>query len=427
MPAMKPTKILEWSDQLATGLADVDQQHQQLIDIVNDLGDLRASAAPLDELSLVLDQLRDYTVYHFQNEADLMQSYPVNATNRNAHLKAHQGFIDIVNHVATKIATNATDVVDQLLAFLVKWLVQHITGMDARLAREILAFRAGPDAGQIDAESNALYDSLINTVSDLYDSLGSRTFEMLELNRQLQSYRELQEEENALAQDIILRLMQRGGLSDSKLMHWALPATTFSGDIAAVIRSPKGLRYAVLADATGHGLAAAITVLPVLTTFGSMAKRDLSLAEIVVELNKNLLLTLPAGRFVAAVLLCIDEKGHTAEVWNGGMPDQLLLSRDGRLLQAINSSQVPLGIANFDASMAVPTKLIVAEGDQFVMYSDGLIEATNPAGEPFGMNRLIRVLTRAPAVRRIAELQEAWRGHVRSALQQDDVSLLLID
>lgn len=45
---MKPTKILEWSDQLATGFADVDHQHRQLIDIINELGDLRASTAPPD-------------------------------------------------------------------------------------------------------------------------------------------------------------------------------------------------------------------------------------------------------------------------------------------------------------------------------------------------------------------------------------------
>lgn len=424
---MNPAQVLAWSDQLATGLVDVDVQHRRLIDIINELGVLRGYTAKLDELLIVFEKLRSYTLYHFQTEADLMQSYPVNEANKNSHLKAHQDFIDRINRVATLVVTDPADVVDQLLAFLVKWLVHHITGVDARMAREILALRSGVSAEHVDAETNPFYNSLIDTVSDLYDSIGARTFEMLEMNRQLQAYRELQEEENALAQDIIMRLMERGGLSDSKLSHWIVPAATFSGDIVAAMRSPKGFLYAILADATGHGLAAAITVVPVLTTFYSMAQRDLSVSVMLVELNRILLTTLPTGRFVAAVLLCIDEKNHCVEIWNGGMPALLILSKDGSLLQTISSSQLPLGVASLDTDMVSPTRIRVAEGNQFVMYSDGLIEAPGPDGEPFGMERFVAALTCADPSQRIAEVQKAWRAHVVSAPQQDDISLLLVD
>ena len=176
--------ILAWSDQLATGLADVDSQHRQLIGIINDLGSLRADGANGEKLRGVFDDLQSYTLYHFQTEADLMQSWPVNRASKLAHLKAHQSFIEYLEKARGLIATSPTDVTDHLLAFLVRWLVDHITGVDARMAAEIKALRCG--VGPADTEKEPLYDALIDTVSDLYDNISVRTFDMLELNNRLQ-------------------------------------------------------------------------------------------------------------------------------------------------------------------------------------------------------------------------------------------------
>ena len=419
--------VIAWGDQLATGLGTVDSQHRRLIDIINMLGSLHAQGATPEELLPVITELRDYTVYHFQHEADLMQSFPVNQVNRAKHLKAHQGFVDLIVRAEEMIATNPDDVVDHLLAFLVKWLVHHITGVDTRLSREILALRSGVAAGQDGVAENPLHDALIDTVSDLYDSIGARTFEILELNRQLQVYHDKQEEENALAQDIILRLMKRGGLSGPQLHYWFAPTATFSGDIIAAAPCPESKLYTLMADATGHGLAAAITVLPVLSVFHAMAERGRQVAEILAEINRNLRTTLPPGRFVAATLLCVDGTNNTAEVWIGGMPDLQLLDKDGRLLKTLKSSQLPLGIVDFDTGMSATTKITWETGSQFVMYSDGLIEAANQAGEPFGVERLGNALLGARADQRVAAVQDALASHTGSAVPHDDISLMLVD
>lgn len=421
---MNTAPVITWSDQLATGLDTVDSQHQKLIDIINALGSLHAQGATAEELIPVLAELRDYSVYHFRHEADLMQSWPVNEANKAAHLKAHQGFIERIEKVKELIATNPADVVDHLLAFLVKWLVHHITGVDTRLAREILALRSGVATR---LEENPLHDALIDTVSELYDSIGARTFEILELNRQLQVYHDKQEEENALAQDIILRLIRHGGLSGPQLHYWFAPTATFSGDIIAAMQGSEGQLYTLMADATGHGLAAAITVLPVLSVFHAMAERGRPPGEILAEINRNLRATLPSGRFVAATLLCIDGTGNAAEAWIGGMPDLLLLDPGGYLVQTLKSSQLPLGIIDFDADMSATTSIKYEAGSQFVMYSDGLIEAANPAGDPFGIERLCGALLSAPADQRMAAVQNALASHVGSTAPHDDISLILID
>ena len=423
---MSRTHELKWSPQLATGLADVDGQHQQLIEIINVLGSLHARAASSAELSVVLAELHDYTVYHFQHEADLMDSLPVGAGNRNAHLKDHEGFVNILVRAGEMVATNPDDVVAHLLAFLVKWLVHHITGVDARMAREIIALRAGTSAQQLALSENPLHDSLINTVSSLYDSICMRTFEILELNRQLQIYSNKQEEENLLAQDIILRLMQRSSVSSPQVKYWHAPATTFSGDILAAVPGPAGKLYALVADATGHGLAAAITVLPVLSAFQAMAERGLPLCEMLVEINRNLRETLPSGRFVAATLICVDSLEHSAEVWLGGMPELLLLDGQGRLLERLSSAHLPLGIVNLDAAMSATTKLTIAVDHQFVLYSDGVVEATNSAGEAFGVERLCQVMQASGVAQRIAAVQAALQQHCGPTLAHDDISLMLV-
>lgn len=423
---MATMHVISWGKQLATGLDDVDSQHQRLIEIINALGRMHAQGASTDELRAVFAELRDYTVYHFQHEARLMREWPVNPDNKAAHLKAHRFFVERIEKAGELIATDADAVVDHLLAFLMKWLIHHITGVDRRMAREIIALRAGDGASQAALADNALHDALIDTVSDLYDSLGTRTFEMVELNRQLQVYHDRQEEENALTQDIIMRLVQRKGLSSAHLHYWFAPAAVFSGDIVAAVHCPEG-SYALLADATGHGLAAAITALPVLSVFYALAERGCPVGEILTEINRSLRATLPTGRFVAAAMLYIDRASGTAEVWNGGMPELLLLGPDGRVAQKLASSQLPLGIVDFDANMSAITHLSWKAGSQFVMYSDGLIEAVSMTDEQFGAVRLAQALQAVPAEQRLAAVKEAWVSHVGAAVPHDDISLMLID
>jgi len=418
---------ITWNDQLLIGLDDVDSQHRQLIEIINRLGRLHAHGSTAEELLSVLSDLHNYTVFHFRHETDMMSSLPVNQANMAAHLKAHQGFVDLIVRAAALGVTNPVDVIEHLLAFMMKWLTHHITGVDMRMAKEILALRSGVFVNQTEATENTGSTMLIDTVSELYDSIFLRTFDILELNRKLQAYHDAEEYENALAQDIILRLMKRGELSSPQMHYWFSPATTFIGDVIAAKYCPKGRFYALVADATGHGLTAAITVLPVLSVFHAMVERCCPLGEIIAEINRDLRSTLPSGRFVAATMLCMDGTNNTAEVWIGGMPDLQLLDNDGHLLKEMKSSHLSLGIVDFDADMSGTTRITWENGNQFMMYSDGLIEATNSAGEPFGVERLGRALLNTRANQRVASVQSALTSHVGSTLPHDDISLILID
>jgi len=165
----------------------------------------------------------------------------------------------------------------------------------------------------------------------------------------------------------------------------------------------------------------------VLSVFHAMVQRNRAATEILVEINRQLRATLPSDRFVAATLLCVDYSNNTAEAWNGGMPDLLLLGPDGNLANKLSSSQLPLGILDFDANNFITTRIPWEEGSQFVMYTDGLIEAFNQAEEQFGVERLHTALSCASADQRLQAVQKAITSHVGSVLPHDDIALMLID
>lgn len=242
----------------------------------------------------------------------------------------------------------------------------------------------------------------------------------------LQAYHDRQEVENALAADILSRQLKRPSLADPALASWIVPAAGVSGDVIAAVRAPGGELFVMLADATGHGLAASISTLPLLTLFYEMVGSGMTLPAIVARINEQLRQALPPSRFVAAALLAIDEGKGRAEAWVGGLPAVLLLAADGTVARVVDSQRVPLGIVAFDDEMSQVECIDVAPGSQFVLVSDGLLEAADAAGEPFGMARLQATLAAAPPGRHLAAVQAALQMHLGEAEPHDDVTLLLV-
>lgn len=243
----------------------------------------------------------------------------------------------------------------------------------------------------------------------------------------LQRYHDEREAENTLASGIMQRLLLRRGLSDPRLHHWLLPATDFSGDVIAAARSADGKLCVMLADATGHGLGAAISVLPGLTSFYNLAEHGYPLGFIAYELNRQLLEFMPTGRFVAAGLLCFNEQERVAEYWLGGMPDLLVLNADGTIRQRVAAAHPPLGIVEFDEDMAGVAKVDCPPGTQLLLTSDGLLEATGSSGESFGTERLTGALAAAEPGNRLRAVKEALSQHLGERAPHDDVSVLIID
>ncbi len=245
--------------------------------------------------------------------------------------------------------------------------------------------------------------------------------------QRLQSYYEQTQSEQQLAMRLMELQLHRAGLKDKSLRYKVIPAENFSGDIVAATRSTEGRFYALLADATGHGLAAAISVMPVLAIFYRMAGTDRTVREIINELNHQLKESMPVGRFVAVTLTCLDAQAQSGEIWVGGTPEAILCDRWGREEQVFNSANLPLGIVTNEQLDCQPVKFSWLKESQIILCSDGLLEAENRSGEQFSHTGLSQAISNTSPQNRFGKIEEALQLHLDGNLASDDISLMIID
>jgi anti-sigma regulatory factor (Ser/Thr protein kinase) len=223
------------------------------------------------------------------------------------------------------------------------------------------------------------------------------------------------------------RLVRREQLENPAIQHYILPASVVSGDLLLACTSRSGDIYVMLADATGHGLPAALTLIPLSQTFYAMASKGFQLRTIVQELNTQHRAYSPSDRFVAALAACYRPREGTLEVWNGGIPAAILLNNQGKVLWRFNSLNLPLGIMPNQQTTHDVEVMRLPEEAQLFMYSDGLIEAENAAGEAFGKQRLEKALHMTAPEQRLECMQSAVAEHLQQAIPHDDLSFLQLN
>ncbi|MGB3940697.1 MAG: fused response regulator/phosphatase [Candidatus Manganitrophaceae bacterium] len=243
---------------------------------------------------------------------------------------------------------------------------------------------------------------------------------------ELSRFRARTEEEFFLAKNVIDKVIRSGTIDRESIQQWILPAEEFSGDVIAAARTPRNGLCLILADAAGHGLPAALIALPVMEVFFAMVEKGSSLQNIAEEINYKIRSQMPPGCFVAATLALIDPSLRRIEVWNGGNPLTVFVDSQGRILHGWESIHLPLGVSHqeeFDAR----TEVFHWKGPgQLILCSDGLIEAEDAEGNPFGRDRLARVLAENPMAHRFQTLIDAVHGHLGGRPAHDDISLLAV-
>ncbi len=254
----------------------------------------------------------------------------------------------------------------------------------------------------------------------------------LELNRKvreqsarLADYYDRTEEEKRVVRHLMEQMVNAERLSDPQLEYWLTPAESLSGDLIAAARTPGKILHIMLADGIGHGIAAALNVLPLTQPFYSMTEKGYGLSDILVEMNNKVRQVLPVGRFVAVALIAIDETERCIEVWNGGMPTLHLLNADGDVWDTCQSFSLPLGVVPSHTMELMPVRHYFDRPGMVLAYSDGLVEARNRSGEAFGMPRLLDVVRKNTPGTCIDAARTALSDFLEGEAHHDDVSLVL--
>jgi phosphoserine phosphatase len=209
---------------------------------------------------------------------------------------------------------------------------------------------------------------------------------------------------------------------------WTSPASATGGDCFDLWKLPDGRLGIFLADASGHGLAPALVVSQARTIVRTLSEIEPDPHMILRRVNARLCDDLDWGRFVTAFLGFLTPGGELQ--WSSaGHGPNFLRPTCGESVQTLDPTVQPLGVTSAWCDEVPPLAHIHGSGS-LVLISDGLFEATDAAGEQFGIDRVVRILDDQPDSCTPREIIAALRAAVRTWLgagePQDDQTIVVV-
>ena len=242
-------------------------------------------------------------------------------------------------------------------------------------------------------------------------------------NQELEYFRNGVEREHSIVEHIFSNALKRNKKVSKYFDYRLAPASSFNGDLFLTEPSPSGGLYFLVGDFTGHGLASAIGALPVAKAFQAMTPKGVSIPEMAATINNTLLFLLPGDMFFAAIIGEVSNNGTKITLFNGGMPDMIIVAPDGQIKKRFASLHMALGILD-NVEFEDDSEHYEAEiGDRLIGYSDGVIELTNDDEKMLGEDALMAWLKEDPAIEinALSDKLDSFRGN---AEQLDDITLV---
>jgi sigma-B regulation protein RsbU (phosphoserine phosphatase) len=164
------------------------------------------------------------------------------------------------------------------------------------------------------------------------------------------------------------------------LAGYTAACRTVGGDYYDFLEYPDGRIGIVIADVAGKGMPAALVMASLQAKVQALADTPGSIAEMVGRLNRGMAATCPRNRFVTLFYGVLDPRSGELAWCNAGHNPPFLVRRRGEIVPLDGGGPV-LGI--LPAICYEERQGSMEPGDVLVLYSDGVTEASNPAGEEF--------------------------------------------
>lgn len=127
---MTTDALFQWSDSYKVGIQEVDEQHKELVNMLNALHNAIVNHRAKESARRILDQLAEYTRTHFLLEESLMRV--THYGGFELHKKQHEELIQQVQDLQAKLDSGTATITFELLHFLKGWLTHHINESDKR-------------------------------------------------------------------------------------------------------------------------------------------------------------------------------------------------------------------------------------------------------------------------------------------------------
>ena len=168
---------------------------------------------------------------------------------------------------------------------------------------------------------------------------------------------------------------------------WSEPADQTGGDIFDLFATPSGEVGFLLGDATGHGIGPALMISETRAAIRAVASDCNDLARILSVTNDLLVGDTEDGRFVTLLAGLIDGPARRIRYSSAGQGPTFLLRREGRRVDMLEPTGLPLGIMTGQQWPEV--ELQMEPDDLLLVVSDGILECVNPFNEMIGSDRFV--------------------------------------
>ncbi len=122
--------LIEWSENYSVKVKTIDNQHKKLVDLINELHGAMREAHGKDVLGKILNELTEYTVFHFSTEEKLMNDNGY--AGYVAHKAEHDKLTKQVIELNGNLKSGKGVISQEVLFFLKDWLLNHIAVTDKK-------------------------------------------------------------------------------------------------------------------------------------------------------------------------------------------------------------------------------------------------------------------------------------------------------
>ena|SRR5690554_3784840 len=129
--------MIKWRDDYKIGVPEIDEQHEKLFEICGRAYDLLKNEIYLDKydkIMEIIDELKQYTIYHFKYEEEYMKK--IGYKRLLSQKVAHDDFVEKIKNIDLKsIDLKQDTAIMDILDFVVKWIENHILREDKRITQ----------------------------------------------------------------------------------------------------------------------------------------------------------------------------------------------------------------------------------------------------------------------------------------------------
>ena len=288
----------------------------------------------------------------------------------------------------------------------------------------VLALANGPMTAPFTASDFVVFKSIAEQSAFALYTAGiySEANEKKRLDHDLQIAREIQR---------ILLPSEAPNVDGFEISGINIPASQVSGDYFDYITVDPDRLGVAIADVSGKGVPASLIMAICRSVLRSQAPENSSPSEVLKKVNRQLYPDIREDMFISMAYLILDHARATVTLSRAGHDAPLLYRSSTRELTQIKPPGLVLGIdsGNVFDRIAGDVEVPLEKDDCLILYTDGVTEALDDAGDEFGLDRTIRSVREsaasgAPAV--IDRLIEDVRNFVGTTPQNDDITLIAI-